>query len=162
MWIINVLQKILYISLEDFNEKMFHIAINVSTSFSSSSFREPSSHICALVSFPDRRATAGSSVTSSTRSMSSPCSLGNGGIYSREAAWNRFVSAMSFVPISSPQSRHPHKAFILILIKVTCSSSFSNAIVFQKSFEAHANVVPTIKVTRRTFFANRMCSSMLQ
>ena len=125
---------------------MFHMAINVSTSLSSSSFWEPSSYIYALVSSPIRQATIGSSITSLSRSISS---LAKGGIGSREVSWNRSVSTMCFARTSLSWSGYYHMAFILILIILTCSSSFSNATIFRKSFKALANVIPKIKVARR-------------
>ena len=59
---------------------------------------------------------------------------------------------MCFAHTSSSWSGHSHKALILILINTTCSSSFSNATVFLKSFNAQADVVPVKKECRRFSF----------
>ena len=126
----------------------FYIANKVSTSFSSSSPWELSSHIVAVVSTPDRLAIVGSSRKSSSRSISSSGSLANGGIGSWDACWNRSVSAMCLAPTSSSWSGYYHKALIHMLMKLTCSSSFSSATILWKRFKAHDDVVPIMKIKR--------------
>ena len=126
----------------------FYLAIKVSTSFSSSFPWEHSSHIVVVVSTPDKLAIVESSQRSSSRSISSPGSSANGGIDSWEACWNRSVSAMCLAPTSSSWSGYYHKALIHMLMKLTCSSSFSSATILWKRFKAHDDVVPIMKIKR--------------
>ena len=149
-WITNTIhfissnQRVWITSICIINISVYHIAIKSSTSLSSSSIIEVNSEVCVLPSC-DSRATVKSSISSSLSSINSPGSPANGGIGSHKAGWNFSVSAMCFAPTSSSWSGHSHKALILILINTTCSSSFSNATVFRKSFNAQADVVPVWK-----------------